>query len=249
MPVQLIDHIQFLVLTLLFPFYTWNETRKYKLKYEQGLIELNLIREYWITMALLWGLCLAVLATWFSLNRPMIALGLNFDIPRLTHFLGACGLALFGLIFAYAQLLLAKRSSDARQAFQTALKEFDYLMPKNNQELRWFFAVSFTAGGCEEILYRSFLIWYLSQFTGPVSALLLSSLAFGLAHSYQGISHVPRTGIVGLFLGSLFLLSGSIWLSILMHFLIDVIGGKTIVIAFEDQNHDAEVAQTPESNT
>lgn len=79
----------------------------------------------------------------------------------------------------------------------------------------------------EEVLFRGFLMTELravlgSSFLGLTFNLLLSSVVFSLAHSYQGRSGVWSTGIVGLILGGLFVLADfNLWLPLLCHGFID----------------------------
>ncbi|WP_052342642.1 CPBP family intramembrane glutamic endopeptidase [Bacillus sp. EB01] len=90
----------------------------------------------------------------------------------------------------------------------------------------WTF-VSWTAGITEEIIYRGFLIFAFQQLfpqLGIWMVLILSSILFGLAHTYQGISNVIRTSIIGLFFALLYISLDSIIPLIILHFLIDYIG-------------------------
>lgn len=75
----------------------------------------------------------------------------------------------------------------------------------------------------EEIIFRGFLMSQLVKLLGTsalalVVNLLLASIVFGLAHSYQGHSGIWSTGIIGACLGALYILSGfNLWLPILVH--------------------------------
>ena len=68
---------------------------------------------------------------------------------------------------------------------------------QNGNELARFYGLSITAGIVEEVLWRGFLIWYLSQFMPVWGAALISTIGFGLAHAYQGLRQVPQITIVG----------------------------------------------------
>jgi membrane protease YdiL (CAAX protease family) len=68
---------------------------------------------------------------------------------------------------------------------------------------------------------------------------LVSSVAFGLAHSYQGLGGIMRTGLVGLAFGALFVFSGSIWLPIVGHILVDVLQGRQLREIYRDVNEPA----------
>ena len=44
------------------------------------------------------------------------------------------------------------------------------LLPHTPGELRGFNLLSITAGICEEVLYRSYIWWYVAVWTGPLLA-------------------------------------------------------------------------------
>jgi membrane protease YdiL (CAAX protease family) len=100
-------------------------------------------------------------------------------------------------------------------------------VPHTRQELRSFMGVSITAGIVEEIVYRGFVLWYLGLYMPLWLAIVVSSLAFGLAHSYQGPSGALRCGLVGLVFGIFYVMTGSIWLPIIGHVLLDALQGLT----------------------
>lgn len=85
--------------------------------------------------------------------------------------------------------------------------------------------LSLTAGICEEIVYRGYLIWYLAAFVGAWPAAVLAGFAFGAVHIYQGPAGVVRTGIVGLGAGVLYVGTGSLLWPMILHAAIDLQGG------------------------
>ena len=102
---------------------------------------------------------------------------------------------------------------------------FAYLFPTNRRERRWWILVALTAGICEEILFRGFLLHYLH--TSPwalslTSALLLSSAIFGLQHFYQKASGAITSAVAGVIFGLLFLLSGNLLFPIVFHAALDL---------------------------
>lgn len=116
------------------------------------------------------------------------------------------------------------------------------LLPHTRAERKLFHVVSITAGVCEEILFRGFLYWYFSVWTGPVAAVILSSLVFGCGHFYLGRKEVPKTMLVGLFLAGVALASGSLWPAIVIHAAVDWNSGE---IGFRMMN--APVGAEPEN--
>jgi membrane protease YdiL (CAAX protease family) len=126
-------------------------------------------------------------------------------------------------------LIQSLRGERWRQAYEAAIRrsfsEIPGLLPNNAAEQAVWILVCVTAGICEEILYRGFLIRFLheSGFGLPLfAALMASSLIFGLAHVYQGAKGIVGTAIGGLAFGCLFLLSGSLIGCIALHVLLDL---------------------------
>ena len=103
------------------------------------------------------------------------------------------------------------------------------LLPRTLPEKVVFAFLSLAAGVGEEIPYRGFAIPLLASLTGSEwTAALLSSLAFGMLHGYQGWLGVARTAAMGFLLSASFILSGSLWPAILAHALLDVVSGLVL---------------------
>lgn len=99
------------------------------------------------------------------------------------------------------------------------------LIPRNRREKLWaVLALAPTAAFCEEFLYRGFLLAQLAQwFHSMAWAWVASSVAFGLAHTYQGASGVLRAAALGALLAYPVVHLGSIFPSMAAHFLIDAV--------------------------
>ena len=98
----------------------------------------------------------------------------------------------------------------------------------NWKSLLIWIVIGWAMGGfIEEILFRGFLMVEINKLlgTGNVSLtinILLTSLIFGIAHWYQGKSGVLGTGLLGGFLGAIFVWNGfNLWLPIFVHGFID----------------------------
>jgi uncharacterized protein len=85
------------------------------------------------------------------------------------------------------------------------------------------------AAFCEEMFFRGYLMNRISDLVGTgragwISALLVSSLLFGLAHGYQGLAGAIGTAEVGLLLGVMYLGNKrNLWMNIVCHGSIDSI--------------------------
>jgi membrane protease YdiL (CAAX protease family) len=58
---------------------------------------------------------------------------------------------------------------------------------------------------------------------------LAPALLFSLAHGYQGWQAVGKIFLLSVLLALIFLASGSIWLVMLIHTLIDLVGGLAAI--------------------
>lgn len=102
------------------------------------------------------------------------------------------------------------------------------MLPVSRDERLWWVVLSVTAGVCEELLYRGFLLQFLRGHLagglalGLTLAWLVSSLAFGIAHIYQGVHGVVETTAAGLVFGLVAILTGSLIVPIMLHCLIDL---------------------------
>jgi membrane protease YdiL (CAAX protease family) len=134
----------------------------------------------------------------------------------------------FGIAFAVGSLLqvvLVRRSATAREKILRGFRRFAFILPVTREERAWFALVSVTAGICEEVLYRGFLIRYLSDgpwHAGLWIALAVASVSFGLGHGYQGLPGIIGTTLVGGVMAVIFLASGSLWLPMALHAIIDL---------------------------
>jgi uncharacterized protein len=82
--------------------------------------------------------------------------------------------------------------------------------------------ISILAGVCEELLFRSVLQGGLSGLIGTGPALLIASAVFGLFHLVTR-AYAILAGLIGVYLGVLWLFSGNLLTPILVHALYDFV--------------------------
>jgi membrane protease YdiL (CAAX protease family) len=99
------------------------------------------------------------------------------------------------------------------------------LIPRTREEKFWsVLLLAPTAALCEEFLYRGFLLAQLTQWLRSGGwAWAASSLAFGLAHVYQGWNGMVRASLLGALLAYPVIHFGSLYPSMLAHGLIDTL--------------------------
>ena len=223
-----VDHIFILLLFVVQPIYGAYSYRRYLARIAAGEPG-NRARLYLQTLVLEWVFLAALALAWFTLGRPVADLG--FVAPVGVGFWGGAAalLVLFTGYFVYAWHSVKRLSDDDRAKQAQSLGNLVHFLPNNRNDLRHFIAVSMTAGVVEEIVYRGFVLWYLALFMPLWGAVIVSSVAFGLGHSYQGVIGGLRCGLVGLAFAVFYVVTGSIWLPIIAHATLDILQGAIIV--------------------
>jgi membrane protease YdiL (CAAX protease family) len=183
---------------------------------------------------------LRVIATglvWWSMRRPLGDLGLELHAGA-----GLAGVALgFGVIVVVVarQRRKALRDPEGRAEIRERLDNVRLLLPHTRAEFRAFTWVCLTAGVCEELLYRGYLIWYFSHIMPWWAAALAAAVAFGIGHAYQGARGVAVTTLLGVFLAAVYFVTGSLYASMLIHALMDLHSGDLAWRVYESEGDDA----------
>jgi membrane protease YdiL (CAAX protease family) len=99
------------------------------------------------------------------------------------------------------------------------------LIPETAREKLWAaLIVAPTAAFCEEFLYRGYLLAQMRDWLHSLGwAWVVASVAFGLAHFYQGWSGMVRAGLLGALLAWPVARWGSLYPAILAHWMIDTV--------------------------
>ena len=151
----------------------------------------------------------------------------NYDLNL--RFWVACGLTIAGTVVMVLQLRqVASASQEEVTRLKAGFGQLILMMPHNGSELMRFNMLSITAGVVEETLWRGFLIWYLAQFVPLWAAAVISAVGFGIAHGYQGLANVPKVMLVGAIFSGLYVLSGSLWLPMILHAVVDLLQGRLV---------------------
>ncbi len=244
---HLVDHIFILLLFFIQPLYGARSFRLYRLEVEAGTPP-SRTKLYLQTMATQWLFLVALALAWSVFERPAMALG--FVAPAGTGFwVGTVFLVLFNAYLVYAWRGVQRADADEKEKHAQCLGDMAHFMPHSQQDFRLFVGLSITAGIVEEIVYRGFVLWYLALFMPLWVAAVVSSVAFGLGHSYQGATGALRCGLLGLALATLYIVSGSIWLPIVAHALLDVIQGATVLEMLRSKKTEKPIADSVENMT
>lgn len=204
-------------------------------------------RLYRAEVIALWGVTFAILGLWMAKARPWGWLHLG-AISALRF---GSGLLVAAIIVALSVLQLQKVQKALQRPRAVAklrekLAPVELLIPVTDRERRGFWLLSVSAGICEEVIYRGFLLWLITAWTGLIAAILLSTAIFGFMHIYIGVAQVPRTAVVGLVLALIVVASGSLWPAMIIHAAIDLSSGE---LGFRVRQAPVTVAESAPSLT
>ena len=231
-----IDHLLFLIIAIVYPISSYFSYMRLLRRVDAGET-IDRKKLFLETAAGHWTLFGITMALWIGADRSWESLGFGWQIDKL--FFAGVALTLLVIAFLWGQARQVSNSNaEDLSRFRQQFGRADLLIPRNGNELGRFYGLALTAGIVEEVLWRGFLIWYLGYFMPLWAAALLSTVGFGVAHSYQGIANVPKITLVGAIFTGIFLLTGSLWIPMILHTIVDVVQGKLgyEVVRLTDEN-------------
>jgi uncharacterized protein len=167
-----------------------------------------------------------LLATWPLLGRTLADAQAWAPVAAVRHGLdGGPGIGLaagagvaFVVALALPVLLLRGKVDEI-----PAIGNVQALLPRNRDELPYGIGLGVSAGLFEELLFRLAMpaLVFGIVGSGPV-AFLAASVVFGLLHLYQRWTGVLFATLLGLVLSAIYVLTGQIWVPIVVHALIDL---------------------------
>lgn len=181
------------------------------------------MRAYVEVLVVQWPMAAILLAGWCYDDRSLASLGLG--VP------GLAGWIALGVMAGVAVLVVLQiRAFDPDdpklvEAVTGGLGDTLLLLPHDARENRWFRAVAVTAGVCEEIVYRGAMTVLLGEHMPTAAAIAITTIAFGLAHAYQGARGVVKVIVFSSVLALVAWLGESLWPVIVLHALVDLQGG------------------------
>ncbi|GAA6206125.1 CPBP family intramembrane glutamic endopeptidase [Thalassotalea sp. SU-HH00458] len=184
----------------------------------------SLVRVYYETIALLWFPVVFLVIHLYFTATPLESIGISWNY----HWQIMTGLGLLSLLIVYFiyDLKLLVNDQDKQQKLAEQMASFAWFMPKTKPQMLIFtLGLSVSAGICEELIFRGYILNALSQHLGVILSVILSSALFGLCHFYQGVFHVFRTFIIGIVFCLIYLGCETIIIPIILHIVLDVYGG------------------------
>jgi hypothetical protein len=134
-----------------------------------------------------------------------------------------CGTAVVIVLAWRARLRAPSSTPSAPSPLSRILPDFGALLPTTVRERLIFVLVALSAGLCEEVVFRAWLLDVLHQIgLSGLTMVGVAAVVFGLAHYYQGALGIMLTGLLAVVFCGLYVASGTLWVPIVVHAIIDL---------------------------
>jgi uncharacterized protein len=185
-----------------------------------------------------WLLVAAVTALWIHQDRDWTWIGLVAP----DSLAGALANAAAGLVGALLllQSSIVPRRPETHERVRDQIRPIIEMLPVQRSDLTGFVALSITAGVCEEILFRGLLTWYLAGSLGAWGAQAAAVVIFAAAHLFLGVQGALRALVAGAAFAGLYLWSGSLVPSMLLHALLDISSGWMAYEVLRERGRSAD---------
>lgn len=178
-------------------------------------------RLYVQVMGSQWLFLLAALYPVIFRGIDLPTIGVSLLPEDLVHFgLGAVVLIaiVFGVAWYHGSL---KEQPEAKEMIRDGMKDVEWIIPRTRRELKLWGGLSLHAGVGEELFFRGYLLAILNAKLPFWLACIVMIVMFGLGHAYQGWRGIVKTAIASVVFLALYLWTGSLWLSMALHTLVD----------------------------
>jgi len=161
--------------------------------------DLNRVQMYSRTMLSEWlGFAFVILGVWLAGSSFSTVLGERWRSAR--AFFRDFGI---GVAFSVLSTIVLSGIADHLSGPDPD-RTIRFLLPHGRFEITMWIALSISAGICEETIYRGYLQrQFIALTKNAPLGIVTAGLAFGLAHSYQGLAKASVIAIDGMLLGAL----------------------------------------------
>ncbi|HET6536339.1 MAG TPA: CPBP family intramembrane glutamic endopeptidase [Sphingomicrobium sp.] len=134
---------------------------------------------------------------------------------------GWIGLAIAIAVVGGLTIAMLMTKADPKKVYS---RSAEAMMPKGQREARLFLFLVPLIGFAWELLYRGYLLWWLTPLVGTPVAVLSASAAYGLAHGWKNVRESLPSLISAFLFTTGYALTRSLWWLIIIHMGLPLIG-------------------------
>jgi hypothetical protein len=222
----LIDQLLVVILGLVLPFFSGirGSEQMHKVHFDEATR-----RRFFLSNSLvLWVLAAVAMGIWYWNERPWSLMGFQKIVNQPLTWVATAAFVGFYVIEVIQNYL---QKDQQQKTFEQWEHNIPFL-PESYRELPAYILLCLSAAICEEIMYRGFMVNY---FINPMRdgfpwiAVIFPAVMFSIAHFYQGYEAIGKIFILSALFGVIFIVSKSLLIVIVLHFLIDLFGGITAI--------------------
>ncbi len=222
----LIDQLLVVILGLVLPFFSGirGSEQMHKVHFDEATR-----RRFFLSNSLvLWVLAAVAMGIWYWNERPWSLMGFQKIVNQPLTWVATAAFVGFYVIEVIQNYL---QKDQQQKTFEQWEHNIPFL-PESYRELPAYILLCLSAAICEEIMYRGFMVNY---FINPMRdgfpwiAVIFPAVMFSIAHFYQGYEAMGKIFILSALFGVIFIVSKSLLIVIVLHFLIDLFGGITAI--------------------
>ena len=181
---------------------------------------------YFSTCLSLFILAAIIMSVWLSFKRPLSEIGFTLTITGRSWIWPLVAFIVVYAIDTFNSVATPKKISAAISEWRKRTP----FMPANFKEFRAYILMCLCSGIFEEVVYRGYLVTYFSFLFNDSAyrqslSIFLPALVFSVSHFYHGFKNIIKIFILSSLFGYIFVLSDSLMIVILLHFLTNIIGG------------------------
>lgn len=175
--------------------------------------------DYKQTIFIFWLLTLLILVNFYYSGSPAINL-----VPNVT----TISIILTVIVLVLSRLQYKQSTVVNTEICKTSKEKMGdvfHFLPSSKKEFRWFIFLSISAGICEEIIFRLFLVEFLKEHSHIIVAVIVANVIFAMTHIGSGKRNLLSSFILGLLFSAIYYFTDNIWIAILFHTAIDINAG------------------------
>ncbi|MBL7739273.1 MAG: CPBP family intramembrane metalloprotease [Chitinophagaceae bacterium] len=167
-----------------------------------------------------------ILSVWLLCKRPLAEMGLSLTIKGRAWIWPLLAFVIVYAIDTISSVATPKKIAAAVGDWEKRTP----FMPANSKELRVYLLMCLCAGVFEEVVYRGYMVTYFSYLFKDSAyreslSVFLPALIFSISHFYHGLKNIIKIFVLSVFFGYIYIQSGSLVIVMLLHFLVNVLGG------------------------